>query len=66
MTYNVIRSFQLPGDPEPNEHYRPWIEKHIGRQGETWQWRIHSVNDNLLEILFFYSEDAVLFELTWP
>mgnify|MGYP000028079817 CR=1 FL=1 len=25
---------------DPNEHYRPWLEQHVGRQGIDWQWRI--------------------------
>lgn len=25
---------------DPNEHYRPWLEKHVGRQGWDWDWRI--------------------------
>jgi len=23
---------------DPNDHYRPWLEKHVGRQGIDWQW----------------------------
>ena len=26
---------------DPNDHYRPWLEKNIGRQGWDWQWRHH-------------------------
>ena len=25
---------------DPNDHYRPWIEKHIGRQRWHWNWRM--------------------------
>jgi hypothetical protein len=25
---------------DPNDHYRPWLEKNVGRQGWDWQWRI--------------------------
>lgn len=25
---------------DPNDHYRPWLEKNAGRQGWDWNWRI--------------------------
>lgn len=25
---------------DPNDHYRPWLEKNVGRQGVNWDWRI--------------------------
>ena len=28
---------------DPNEWYRPWLEKHVGRQGWDWNWRIAPV-----------------------
>lgn len=32
---------------DPNDHYRPWLEKYVGRQGWDWQWRMGSfVADN--------------------
>ena len=30
-----------PQSSDPNDHYRPWLEKNIGRQGWDWQWRHH-------------------------
>jgi len=54
------------GDPEPNEHYRPWLEEHVGDQGFEWQWYVDNVSgDDGLAIEFRYSEHAMLFELTW-
>lgn len=23
---------------DPNDHYRPWLEQHVGRQGWDWNW----------------------------
>jgi hypothetical protein len=23
---------------DPNDHYRPWLEQHVGRQGWDWDW----------------------------
>ena len=28
---------------DPNDHYRPWLEEHVGRQGWDWDWRIGEV-----------------------
>lgn len=25
---------------DPNDHYRPWLEKNIGRQGWDWDWAL--------------------------
>jgi hypothetical protein len=37
---------------DPNEHYRPWLEKHVGKQGWNWQWGMggHDATDNRLTI----------------
>jgi hypothetical protein len=28
---------------DPNDHYRPWLEKNVGRQGWDWEWRIGQI-----------------------
>ena len=28
---------------DPNDHYRPWLEKHVGKQGWDWNWRIGNI-----------------------
>lgn len=25
---------------DPNDHYRPWLEQHVGQQGWDWNWRL--------------------------
>jgi hypothetical protein len=25
---------------DPNDHYRPWIEQHVGKQRWDWNWRV--------------------------
>lgn len=64
--HTAIRPFMRKNQLEPNHHYRPWLEEHIGAQGVEWDWKIHSVNGNLLAIDFANQEMATLFELTWP
>lgn len=27
---------------DPNDHFRPWLEQHVGHQGWDWNWRIGS------------------------
>lgn len=29
---------------DPNDWYRPWLEKNAGRQGWDWEWRIKATN----------------------
>lgn len=55
-----------PGDAEPNEHYRPWLEANIGQQGVDWDWEILSVVESTIRIIFSKEEDLLLFELKWP
>lgn len=43
---------------DPNDHYRPWLEQHVGRQGWDWDWRLTYIGssnyspENTLEIKF--------------
>jgi hypothetical protein len=38
---------------DPNDHYRPWMEKHVGKQGRDWNW----CNQNLQGQVRCYSCD---------
>lgn len=49
---------------DPNDYYRPWLEKIVGKQGEDWQWILFP-STNSLVFYFKKEEHAVLFELTW-
>lgn len=35
------QSFQ---SADPNDHYRPWLEKNVGRQGIHWNWGLRDNN----------------------
>jgi len=45
-----------PGDyvqsADPNDHYRPWMEQHVGKQGWDWNWGLgnNDAADNRLTI----------------
>ena len=28
---------------DPNDHFRPWLEQNVGRQGWDWDWRISDI-----------------------
>jgi len=66
VAHTAIRPFMRKNQLEPNHHYRPWLEEHIGVQGVDWDWKIHSVTGDLIAIDFANQEMATLFELTWP
>jgi hypothetical protein len=37
---------------DPNDHYRPWMEEHVGKQGWDWNWGVsgNDVSENRLTI----------------
>ena len=39
---------------DPNDHYRPWLEANVGRQGWDWNWQVldNDVADDQLTIKF--------------
>jgi hypothetical protein len=65
--HTATRPFMLGDAPEyePNQYYRSWLEKHIGRQYKDWNWDISGTDIDYLEIYFKKEEDGLLFELTW-
>lgn len=34
----LVAGQQSVDSADPNDHYRPWLEKNIGRQGWDWDW----------------------------
>ena len=45
-------SFEYVDSADPNDHYRPWLTEHVGRQGWDWNWgmRDNNVAENRLTI----------------
>ncbi len=35
---------------DPNDHYRPYLEEHVGKQGWDWDWRLGSFEHDSLRI----------------
>lgn len=54
---------------DPNDHYRPWLEKYIGRQGWDWNWAIKnydaSENSITLKIRRKHNKYVPIILLKW-
>jgi len=54
---------------DPNDHYRPWLEKHVGKQGWDWNWGMadRDATDNRLTIKFRqkHAQWATMAALMW-
>lgn len=50
--WTIGPSKYLVESADPNDHYRPWLERHVGKQGWDWNWGIagNDVTDNRLTI----------------
>lgn len=49
---------------DPNDHWRPWLEKNVGRQYWSWDWRISTDCQNV-EIQFRKKQDMLHFTMRW-
>ena len=52
---------------DPNDHYRPWLEEHVGRQGWDWQWR-HRIETTMITPGYEYemiTGDRVVIKFRW-
>ena len=54
---------------DPNDHYRPWMEEHVGKQGWDWNWGMANNNaaENRLTIKIRrnHQEFAMIAKLQW-
>lgn len=54
---------------DPNDHYRPYLEKNVGRQGWDWQWGMadRDATDNRLTIKIRrrHANHAIMLALLW-
>ena len=54
---------------DPNDHYRPWMEQYVGRQGWDWNWGIADCDatDNRLTIKIRqkYAKYATIAAIQW-
>lgn len=54
---------------DPNDHYRPWMEKHVGKQGWDWDWGLagQDVTGSRLTIKIRrkHQDYAIIAKLQW-
>ena len=54
---------------DPNDHYRPFLEKYVGKQGWNWQWGLanNDAAENRLTIKIRqkYAEYAIIAKMKW-
>ena len=61
--------FEYVDSADPNDHYRPWLEQHVGRQGWDWNWGQANTdateNRLTIKIRQKYASHATLAALIW-
>lgn len=61
--------FEYVESADPNDHYRPFMEQHIGRQGRDWDWGLadRDATDNRLTIKIRRKHEkyATMIALMW-
>lgn len=53
---------------DPNYHYRPWLEKTVGKQGWDWNWGLATHEPNDLLVIKFrrkHAKYATMAKLLW-
>ena len=54
---------------DPNDHYRPWLEEHVGKQGWDWNWGVGrtdvSLNRLTIKIRRKHEKYATIAALRW-
>jgi hypothetical protein len=71
--HNVSDSYyQTVTSSDPNDHYRPALEKNVGRQGVDWDWGnlfiyYHGTYRDQMEIMFKKKHEkmAIYYQLKW-
>lgn len=67
--WTIGPSKYLVGSADPNDHYRPDLEKNVGRQGIDWNWKMGNwdATNNTLTIKFRkkHSAAAMMYKLKW-
>lgn len=58
---------QIVFSADPNDHYRPWLEQHVGKQGRDWQWvyTLMPMDTIIIEFARGHEEWAVQASLMW-
>ena len=61
--------FEYVDSADPNDHYRPWLEEHVGKQGWDWNWGMADTdateNRLTIKIRQKYAKYATIAALRW-
>jgi len=62
--------FEYVDSADPNDHYRPWLEQHVGKQGWDWNWRVgpsvdETKNYLTIKIRRKHAEYATMAAMRW-
>lgn len=61
--------FEYVDSADPNDHYRPWLEEHVGKQGWDWNWGVGgtdvSANRLTIKIRRKHEKYATIAALRW-
>ena len=61
--------FEYADSADPNDHYRPWLEEHVGKQGWDWNWGMGGMdateNRLTIKIRQKYAKYATIAALRW-
>jgi hypothetical protein len=61
--------FEYVDSADPNDHYRPWMEQHIGKQGRDWNWGMANMdateNRLTIKIRQKYVKYATIAAIQW-
>ena len=61
--------FEYVDSADPNDHYRPWMEQHVGKQGWDWNWgmvaRDATENRLTIKIRQRHAKYATLAAIKW-
>ena len=74
--YGLVPVFDSPFNgimipsADPNDHYRPWLESFIGKQGSDWDWRIGDIESDgsnrlVIKLKNKHSLNATIIRLKW-
>jgi len=67
--WTLSSSLQEGYSADPNDHFRPWLEKHVGRQKWDWDWGIagnDSVENRLtIKIRQKHAKYATIAAIRW-
>jgi len=63
LPFGEIVTIKWPTGNNPDDIWRPWLEKNLGRQGYKWDWRMSRLEVDSIDIKFLNLKMASYFIL---